>query len=572
MSSRFPAATLAVAAFFLVGAFSGAPPPRDGRDDLVFDGGRVVDGTGAPAFRADVALRGDRIAAVGLLPEARKARAARRIDASTLVVAPGFVDLLGQSEYYALVDRRAASKITQGITTEVTGEGVSIAPTNDRMVADGVDTWKRYGITPSWRTLAGYFTYFEKSPPAINLATFVGLGGVRDLVVGAEDRRATPAELAAMGREVGKAMEEGALGISTSLQYVPDMYNSTEEIVAMAKVAAKHGGVYFTHQRSEANAMDAAMDEAFRIAREAKIPTNIWHFKTAYKPNWGKMPAALARLEAAREEGLDVAANAYPWAAGQNGLDACLPPWVREGGRDKLLARLADPANRERVKKEMAEDSKEWSNQYLGSGGPAGVLVASVLNAELKRWEGSTIDEIAKAQGKDPRDALIDLVVADRAGATCIIFMMDENDVRAALKHRLIAFCTDSPAVAEDGILSQERSHPRAWASAARLLGRYVRDEKLMPLEEAVRKMTSFPAARAQLKDRGLLKEGMAADVTVFDPAAVKDVSTYKDPLHYSTGFRYVAVNGRLVVDDGKITAARPGRSLRGPGYKPPAR
>jgi N-acyl-D-amino-acid deacylase len=529
----------------------------------------VADGTGAPLFRADVAVRGDRIAAVGLLPEARKAAGRRRIDASGLVVSPGFIDLLGQSEYNVLVDRRAASKITQGITTEVTGEGSSIAPSNGRILAEGEDVWKRYGVRPDFTTLAGYFARFRRSPPALNLGTFVGLGTVRDLVIGKEDRRATPAELEAMEREVAKAMEAGALGVSTSLQYVPDMYNSTEEIVAMARVAARYGGVWFTHQRSEGNRIDASLDEVFRVAREARIPANIWHLKTAYRRNWGRMPAVLARLEAARAEGLDVAANQYPWAAASNGLDACLPPWVREGGAEKLVARLKDPAVRERVKREMAEDSGTWENQWHGSGGGAGVLVATVLKPELKPYEGKTLEEIGRAEGKDPRDALIDLVVADRGAANGIIFIMDEGDVRAALRSRLVAFCTDTGAAATDGIYAEEKSHPRGWASTARILETYVRDEKLLPLEEAVRKMTSLSAARAQIRDRGVVAPGLYADLVAFDPARVKAVSTFADPLHYCEGIPYVAVNGQLVVDGGRITAARPGRIVPGPGARP---
>jgi dihydroorotase/N-acyl-D-amino-acid deacylase len=566
MTRIFSAAAVSAAAFLLL---AGAAPPPD-RDDLVLENGRVADGTGAPLFVADVAVRGDRIAAVGILPEARKAAARRRIDASGLVVSPGFIDLLGQSEYNVLVDRRAASKITQGITTEVTGEGNSIAPVNERMLKEGEDVWKRYGVRPDFTTLAGYFARFSKASPTINLGTFVGLGGIRDLVIGKEDRRATAAELAAMEREVAKAMEEGALGVSTSLQYVPDMYNSTEEIIALAKVAARYGGVYFTHQRSEGNRIDSSLDEVLRVAREARIPANVWHLKTAYRRNWGKMPAILARLEAARAEGLDVAANQYPWTAGSNGLDACLPPWVREGGTDRLVARLKDPAVRERVKREMAEDSDGWNNQWYGSGGGAGVLVASVLAPSLKKFEGKSLEEIGNAEGKDPRDALIDLVVADRAGSSGIIFVMDEADVRAALKSRLVAFCTDSGASATDGIFSEEKSHPRAWASTARILGTYVRDEKLLPLEEAVRKMTSLSAARAQIRDRGLVVPGLYADLVAFDPARVKAASTYADPLHYSEGFPYVAVNGQLVVDRGRITGARPGRIVRGPGARRP--
>jgi N-acyl-D-amino-acid deacylase len=538
--------------------------PSDPPYDLLFSGGRVVDGTGAPWFVADVGVREGRIVAVGAL----SGHAARRtIDAKGLVLTPGFIDLLGQSEYNVLVDKRAASKITQGITTEVTGEGTSIAPLNDAMLAEGRDIYQRYGFTPDFRTLDGYFKTFERRGSAINLATFVGAGGVRDLVIGKANRRATPEELKRMCEAVDQAMREGAIGVSSSLQYVPDMYNSTEELIAMAKVASKYGGAYFTHQRSEANAIDASLDEVFRIAREAGIRSQIWHLKTAYKRNWGRMPAILERIRAAREAGIDVSANQYPYTAGSNGLDACLPPWIREGGREALLKRLADPKLREKAKAEMLEDSDTWSNQYLGAGGPDRVLVASVVNTALKKYEGKSIAAIAAEEKKDPRDALIDIVLADRANTACIIFMMDENDVRTALQSPLVAFCTDSGAGATDGIFSEEKSHPRGWASTARILGHYVRDEKVLRLEEAIRKMTSFPAEAAGLPDRGLVKVGFAADLVAVDMAKVKDLATYEEPRRYSAGFPYVAVNGVLVVDEGKITGAAPGKALRGPGY-----
>ncbi len=555
---------LAIAGLLSLPLLLAARAPAATEYDLLIRGGRVVDGSGAPWFAADVAAKDGRIAAVGRL---EGARAKRVIDATGLYVSPGFIDLLGQSEYNVLVDGRAASKITQGITTEITGEVESIAPKNSAMLAEGRDVFQRYGFTPDFTTIAGYFSTFERRRSAINLGTFVGAGGVRDLVIGKADRRATPAELQRMCDVVDQAMREGAVGVSSSLQYVPDMYNSTEELIAMAKVAAKYGGAYFTHQRSEANAIDSSLDEVFRIAKEAGIRTQIWHLKTAYKKNWGRMPAVLARLEQARAQGIDVAANQYPYTAGSNGLDACLPPWIREGGREALLKRLADPALREKAKKEMLEDSDAWSNQYLGSGGPDRVLVASVIDPTLKKYEGMTIAAIGAAEKKDPRDALIDLVIADRANTDCIIFMADEGDVRAALKSPLVSFGTDSGAGATDGIFSQEKSHPRGWASTARILGFYVRDEKLIPLELAVRKMTSFPAEAAAIPDRGLLKEGFAADLVVFDLAKVQALSTYEEPRRYSAGFPYVAVNGVLVVDTGKITEARPGKALRGPGY-----
>ena len=535
--------------------------------DLLIAGGRVVDGSGAPWFAADVGVRGGKIVAVGALA-GRPAK--RTIDAKGMLVTPGFIDLLGQSEYNVLVDKRAASKITQGITTEVTGEGASIAPVNDAMLSEAKDIYARYGYAPEFRTIAGFYETLEKRGTAINLGTFVGAGTLRDFVIGKADRRATPEELKRMCDLVDQAMREGALGVSSSLQYVPDMYNSTDELIAMAKVAARYGGAYFTHQRSEGNAIDSSLDEVFRISKEAPIRSQIWHLKTAYKPNWGKMPAVLARIEAARAEGIDVAANQYPWTAGSNGLDACLPPWIREGGRDALLKRLADPKLREKAKKDMLEETSQWSNQYLGAGGPDRVLIASVVNPKLKSYEGKTVAQMAAEEKKDPRDALIDLVIADRANVACIIFMMDEKDVRTALASPIVAFCTDSPAGATDGIFSEEKSHPRGWASSARILGYYVRDEKVLRLEEAVRKMTSFPAEAAGLQGRGLVKEGFAADLVVVDMAKVKDLATYEEPRAYSSGFPYVAVNGVLVVDGGKITGAAPGKALRGAGYRAP--
>jgi N-acyl-D-amino-acid deacylase len=478
--------------------------------------------------------------------------------------------MLGQSEFNVLVDARAASKIMMGVTTEVTGEGSSIAPVNDRMVAEGGAVWAHYGLTRDFRSLAGYFTRLETHDhPAINIGTFVGAGGVRDYVIGRDDRPASPADLDAMKRLVAEAMEDGALGLSTSLQYVPDRFASTEEIVELAKVARRYGGVYLTHQRSESGAIDQSMDEVFRIAREAQIPAEIWHFKTAYKANFGKMPAALERIEQARREGLDVTADVYPYTRASNDLDACLPLWVREGGADKMVARLKDPAQRERIRREMADPHTEgWENQWYGSGGGDGVMVSAVLNPDLKKYEGMTLTEIGKAMGKDPRDALMDIVIADHGESECIIAIMTEADVRAALAHPLVSICTDSGARAEDGPLADSKSHPRGWGTFARILGKYVRDEHVLSLEVAVRKMTGQAANRVGLLDRGLLRPGMAADVTVFDPKAIHDVATFEDPNHYAVGVRDVLVNGQLVVEDGRMTDARPGRPLRGPGYR----
>jgi len=546
-----------------------AAQPSATRYDVIIRNGRVVDGTGSPWFRGDVGIVGDRIAAVGHLAGAT---AATTVDANDFVVAPGFIDLLGQSEFNVLVDARAASKIMQGVTTEVTGEGSSIAPVNDRMIAEAAPSARHFGVVQDWRTLGDYFRRLdERSHPAINVGTFVGAGGIRNYVIGKDDRPATPAELARMKQLVAEAMEQGALGLSTSLQYVPDRFASTDEIVELAKVAAGYGGVYFTHQRSEGRPIFESLDEVFAIAERARIPAEIWHLKTAYTENFGKMPEVLRRIEAARARGLDVTADQYPYDRASNGLDACLPLWVREGGLDKMIARLEDPAERAKIKRDMDDaNATTWENQWYGSGGGDGVMLSSVLDPALRKYEGMTLTEIGKAMGKDPRDAVMDLVIADRGESSVITAIMSEDDVKTAMRNPLVGVGTDSGAQAEDGKLSESKSHPRAWGSFPRILGKYVRDEHVLTLEEAIRKMTSKAADRVHLSDRGVLRPGMKADITVFDPATIRDVSTFEDPRHYAVGVRQVFVNGRRVVADGVITSQRPGRALRGPGYRAP--
>ena len=547
-------------------SFLAVQRPAD-RFDLLIRNGRIVDGTGAPWFRADIGVTGDRISAIGNLSSAS---ATTTVDAANLVVAPGFIDLLGQSEFNVLVDGRAASKVMQGVTTEVTGEGSSIAPVNDRLIQEAKRTSDHFGIAQNWRTLADYFRRLEtQSRPAINIGTFVGAGGIRNYAIGKDDRPATPAELEQMKQLVAMAMAQGALGLSTSLQYVPDRFASTSEIVELAKVAAQYGGVYFTHQRSESGRIFESIDEVISISRQAGIPAEIWHLKMAYKPNWGKMPEVLRRIEQARANGIDVTANQYPYTRASNGLDACLPLWVREGGLDKMLARLNDAAQRERIKKEMDDPSvKDWENQWYGAGGGDGVMLSAVINPELRKYQGMTMTQVGKAMGKDPRDAVMDLVVADLGESDVITSIMSEDDVRTALRHPLVGVGTDSSARAEDGKLSDSKSHPRGWGSFPRILGKYVRDEQLLTLEEAVRKMTSKAAARVHLNDRGILRTGTMADITIFDSTMVRDVATFEDPNHYSVGIKHVFVNGKRVVADGKITAERPGRPLHGPGYR----
>jgi N-acyl-D-amino-acid deacylase len=561
MIRRFAVALLAVSATLTVTARQTATC------DLLLAGGRVVDGTGSPWFAADVCVVGDRIAAVGRLDTAT---ARRRIDATGLVVAPGFLDTLGQSEYWVLRDNRVASKVMQGITTELTGEAsfTSVGHPGARTLHPFAAMFDREGV-PAFADLAGYLDVLDRRPATINLGTFVSAGGVREVVVGRDDRAATAAELARMEAIVAAAMEAGAFGLATSLQYVPDRFARTDELVALARVAGRYGGSYITHQRSEADAIDDSLDEVFHIAREAGVPATIHHLKTAYKQNWGRMPAVLQRIDRARADGLDIAADQYPYVAGSNPLDASLPVWAREGGRAAMVARLKDPATRAKIKAEILQPSTTWENQYLGSGGAAGILVSAVGRADLKRFQGRTLDDIAAAERKDPLDVLMDLIADDDTTGSGVMFFMDEADVRAALRHPHVMLGTDSGGMAPDSPPPTAGVHPRAWGSAARILAKYVREERLLPLEEAIRKMTSLPAQRMRLWDRGLVRPGALADLVVFDPATIRDRATFAQPRQYAEGMRYVAVNGQLVVDGGALTAARPGRALRGPGYRP---
>src|SRR5437762_1454893 len=437
--------------------------------DLVIRNGRVVDGTGRPAFRNDIAITGDRIVEMGDL---RNVPAKRVIDAHGQIVAPGFIDMLGQSEQYVLIDPRAMSKVMMGVTTEITGEGESIAPVNDRILKEQEDFNRRFNLTVDWRTLGEYFKRLDKQGAGVNLGTFVGATQVREYVIGYDDRPPTAAELEQMKKLVADAMKDGALGVSTSLQYVPARFAKTDEIVELAKVAHQYGGIYITHQRSEANAIDDSMKEVFEIARRANIPAEIWHFKTAYQKNWGRMPEMLQRIEEARRQGLKITADVYPYVAGSTSLSACLPPWALEGGTDRMIARLKEPQTRGRLKKEITTDSKDWENIYLGSGGPGGILISEVINRDLESSQGKRLSEIATAQNKDPLDALFDFIIADHGQTGAIFFMMSEDDMKAALKSPFVSICTDNGARATDGPLAGSKSHPRGWGTYPRILGK----------------------------------------------------------------------------------------------------
>jgi N-acyl-D-aspartate/D-glutamate deacylase len=535
--------------------------------DLIIMNGRIVDGTGNPWFYGDIAIRGDRIVKVGRVGPAR---AVRRIDARGMVVAPGFIDMLGQSELSLLIDPRAESKVFQGITTEVTGEGGSAAPLNDYILKELDPFLKHFKLTADWRTLGEYFARLERSHTAINLATCVGATQVRQYVLRDENRAPTEPELDEMRKLVAQAMEEGAVGISTSLVYAPAFYARTEELIELAKVASRYGGVYATHMRNESNSIMEALDEAIRIGTEANIPVEIFHLKMAGKPNWRKMSEVIAKIESARARGLDVTADQYPYVAGATSLGASVPPWAHEGGTAKFIERLKDPATREKLKREMRSPSNTWENFYLGAGGGEGILIASVLNRELAKYEGKRITEVARMMGKtDEVDALFDLLIADNAQTGMIVFLMSEDEVKLALRQPWVSVGTDHGAVALAGPLAEGNAHPRGYGSFPRILGRYVRDEHVLTLEDAIRKMTSLAANRVHLADRGLLKPGFFADVVVFDPQQIRDVATFEDPNRLSVGIRDVIVNGGLVVLAGKQTNALPGRALKGPGYKP---
>lgn len=536
--------------------------------DLVLERGHIVDGTGSPWYSGDVGIRGGRIAAIGNLAQAP---ARRRIDVAGKVVAPGFIDMLGQSELTILVEPRLPSKIFQGITTEITGEGGSIAPLSDAIVAEDKLGYEHAGIKPDWRTLSEYFQRLEKQGIGINLASFVGATQVRRLVIGQENRAASPAELDRMKGLVRQAMEQGAVGVSTSLQYAPAPYASTEELIALAAESSRYGGIYATHMRSESEAEMAAIDEAIRIAREAHTPVEIWHLKAAGKRNWGRMPEVVARIEAARKDGVDITADTYAYPAWFNSFSAFIPPWAHEGGDDKMLARLKDPATRERIRKEMEDPAPAaWDNEWQEIPGPEAILLSVFQNPALVPLQGKTLAEVAKMRGKDPVDTLFDLLIEDHGYTAVAVFGMSEPDVLLALKQPWVAVCNDSQGTSPEGELGKEHPHPRAYGTFPRILRKYVREDGQLTLPDAIRKFTSLPAQRMRLTDRGVLKQGMWADVVVFDPAAIKDLATFENPNQLAQGMDYVLVNGVPVIDGGKMTGKLPGMVLRGPGYGKP--
>ena len=535
-----------------------------GEYDVLIINGRVVDGTGSPAYEGDVGIQGQRITAIGDLSDSD---AGRVIDARGHVVAPGFIDLHSHSSWYFLVDPRTPSKVTQGITLDIEGEGRSVAPMDDRYVAERADSYERLGIDPDWRTLGEFFDRLDANPAAINFASFVGTGNIREMAVGLDDRAATPEELVEMERLTAQAMEDGALGVFSALMYTPDRFNSTEELVLMAQVAARYGGIYQTHQRSEGDALFESLDEVFHIARESGIRANITHMKAAYVANWGKMAEVVDRVTQAREEGLNIAADIYPYVWGAAGLRALLPPWAREGGIVEIERRMADPGIRDSIRRELDVPTAEWENEYLGAGGAVNFRIVDVQgNENYLDYEGMMLDEIAAELEKDPKDVIMDII--QEGGAGFVSLLTDEDDLRLAMRQPWVAFGTDGRLAAPDGPLSAGLPHPRAYGTYPKILGRYVRELGVISLEEAIRKSTSLAAESIGVEDRGTLAQGLYADIVVFDPETIIDHATYEEPHQHSTGVEYVLVNGEIVLDEGEITDARPGMVVRGPGHR----
>jgi N-acyl-D-amino-acid deacylase len=534
--------------------------------DLVITNGHIIDGTGSPWYSGDVGIKDGKIAAIGNLAGAARTRT---IDAQGKVVAPGFIDMLGQSEMTILVDPRLPSKIYQGITTEITGEGGSAAPLNDAIIKADQSGYDHYHITPDWRTFRQYFARLEKQGMGINLASYVGATQVRRMVLGDDDKQPTSQQLQQMKDLVRQAMRDGAVGLSTALEYAPAPYAKTDELIALASEASEFGGIYATHMRNESDSVIEAIDEALQIGKQAHIPVEIWHLKVAGKNNWGRMPEVVAKIDAARKQGMDVSANTYAYTAWFNSMSAFIPPWAHDGGDAKLIERLKDPATRARIRKDLNTPSKDWDNEWQEIPGPEAVLIGVVENPKLLPLQGKRLSEVAKLWNEDPMDALFDLLIQDNAATGVAVFGMSEPDVVLALQQPWVSIDNDSSGTSPEGILGEEHPHPRAYGTFPRILRKYVREEHKLTLEDAIRKFSALPAQRMRFTDRGVLKKGMWADVVIFDPNTVKDVATFENPNQLSQGMEYVMVNGVPVIDQGKMTGARPGQVLRGPGYVP---
>ena len=547
---------------FAVVALSACSTPEP-QFDLIIRNGRVFDGTGSPGVVTSVAIRGDRVAALGALPDAT---ARETIDAAGLAVAPGFINMLSWADEPLLVDPHSQSDIRQGVTLEVFGEGWSMGPLTEKMRDEQIAGQGDLKFPIDWTTLGEYLAGLERKGISPNVASFVGATTIRIHEIGYEDRAPSAEELARMKDLVRQAMREGALGVGSSLIYAPAFYAKTPELIELAKAAGEFGGMYISHMRSEGARLLEAIDELIEIARAAGVPAEIYHLKAAGKPNWDKTDAAIARIEAARKEGLRITADIYTYPAGATGLNATMPPWVQEGGYEQWVARLKDPAIRARVKREMTTPTTEWENFFVGAGAD-GILLSGFKTEKLKPLTGKRLSEVAKMRGTSPEDTAMDLVIEDGSRVEAVYFLMSEDNLRKKLRLPWVSFASDSGSLAPEGVFLRSNPHPRAYGNFARWLGRYVRDEKLVPLEEGIRRLTSLPAENLGIKERGRLSEGFYADVVVFDPATIQDHATFEKPHQYATGVRHVFVNGTQVLKDGEHTGATPGRVVRGPGY-----
>ena len=531
--------------------------------ELILRNGTIVDGIGAPSFVGDLAINDDRITAVGDLGDSR---GVTEVDVSGLVVAPGFINMLSWAGEALLEDGRSQGDIRQGVTLEVFGEGVSGGPLTDQMKALEVTSQGDIKFDVAWTTLGDYLEHLEGKGVSPNIASFVGATTLRVHEIGYEDRPPTADELDRMRDLVRRAMEEGAIGIGSSLIYAPGFYAQTDELIELTKVAAEYGGLYISHMRSEGNALLESVDELLRIAREGGIRAEIYHLKAAGQSNWDKLSAVIERVEAARSEGLEVTANMYTYTAGSTGLDAGMPPWVQEGGYNAWAGRLQDPAVRDRVRQEMTTPTNEWENLLLAAGAE-GTLLVGFKNASLRGYIGQTLAEVAAARGTSVSDTAMDLVIEDGSRVQVVYFLMSEENVARQISLPWVSYCSDAGSYASEGIFLNSSTHPRAYGNFARLLGRYVREERIIAIEEAIRKLTSLPAGNLRIRDRGQLTTGYFADVVVFDPDKIQDHATYEDPHQYATGMVHVWVNGTQVLRDGEHTGATPGRVVRGPGW-----
>ena len=533
--------------------------------DTVIRKGTIYDGSGSDPFVGDVAVSGDVIAAVGSLPGAR---GRLEIDAAGLAVAPGFINMLSWATESLIQDGRSQSDIRQGVTLEVMGEGTSMGPLNDKMKRDAVDQQGdvRYGI--EWTTLGEYLEYLVQRGVSTNVASFVGATTARIHTLGYEDRAPTPQELDRMQGLVCQAMEEGALGLASALIYAPACYAKTAELVALARVVAEYGGLYISHIRNEGNAILEALDELITVAEDAGIAAEIYHLKLSGRSNWAKLDHVIEKIEAARARGLRITADMYNYAASSTGLDAAMPGWVQEGGLRAWIERLKDPVIRERVKREMSSPGDGWENTYHAAGSPENVLLVGFKNDLLKPLTGKTLGQVAAMRGKSPEETAMDLVIEDNSGVDAVYFTMSEDNVRKQIALPWVSFGSDGKSIASEGVFLKSSTHPRAYGNFARLHGKYVREEKVIPLQKAIQRLTSLPAGNLKLERRGSLTPGYFADVVVFDPASIKDHATFDRPHQYATGVMHVLVNGAPVIRDGEHTGAKPGRVVRGPGWQ----